>query len=343
MRKFLTFLIGFVGFFLIIVRTVSAQTETPWGKLDAYAGFSEETETAVVVIMHPSRDLTEAIAAGAHHIRTEIDCQGEPVTGAVQDFKTGTLFLMFEHDCPTEPKTGAFIWEENGSEKRLELKFGETDTDAATVITPTKPAENLAGKKIQIDSDNGKRTLIFKRYVLSLWDMKVWINGAYINIPRPNGAPVKPFDIEVVCGGTPVASKASQYDKTENAFVFRVDCTSEPSAIYVVYQKDGRNRREMIYGSEVDPADSDAGLSYVFRNLSPVDPDVYNELRKSGPITNGTCQIKIGMGEKWFGPHDTFGHPGTYKRLVFGENGSSSVTFDSGFVYTLRINTGIAI
>ncbi len=289
MKKLYIFLISLFGFVLSSAWTASAQNETPWGKLDIYSGFNEDTQTAVVIIMNPSDALTEAIVNQTHNIRTEVRCNGAAVTGTIPNVKTGALFLTFEHDCASEPKTGAFIWEENGSEKRLELRFGENDTDAATVIVPTESAEKSEGKKIQIDSDNGQRTLTFKRYVLSLWDMKVWIDGAYENIPMANGAPVKPFDIEAVCDGKTVASKASQYDKTENAFVFRADCVSDPSAIYVVYQKDGKSVREAIYGAaSVSTPPLGGNSDYVFRNVDPSYRDAYDKLRESEPIANGT-------------------------------------------------------
>ena len=288
MKKLYIFLISLFGFVLSSAWTASAQNETPWGRLDIYSGFNEDTRTAVVIIMNPSDALTEAIANQTHNIRTEVRCNGAAVTGTIPDVKSGALFLTFEHDCAAEPKTGAFIWEENGSEKRLELSFGEKDTDAATVIVPTESAEKPEGKKIQIDSDNGQRTLTFKRYVLSLWDMKVWIDGTYENIPMANGAPVKPFDIEAVCGGKTVASKASQYDKTENAFVFRADCVSDPSAIYVVYQKDGKSVREAIYGADTDAPPLGGNSDYVFRNVDPAYKDALEALRGGDPIANGT-------------------------------------------------------
>ena len=255
--------------------------------------------------MNPSDALTEAIVSQTHNIRTEVRCNGTAVTGTIPDVKTGALFLTFEHDCAAEPKTGPFIWEENGSEKRLELRFGENDTDAATVIVPTESAEKSEGKKIQIDSDNGKRALTFNRYVLSMWDMKVWIDGAYENIPMEDGAPVKPFDIEAVCDGKTVASKASQYDKTENTFVFRVDCTGAPSEIYVVYMKNGKPQRTMIYGRRADAGNqvetepsggneensavfSDAPAAYAFENVDSNYREVYDELLKGERIQNGT-------------------------------------------------------
>ncbi len=304
MKKILFWIVFFVFAAVVSGSPVLAQSETPWGNLEIYSGFNKGT--AVVLILNPERALTQAIIDKTHSIGTEVICDGKNVKGTIENVKPGNLFLTFEHECSTEPQSGFFIWEENGVENRLELKFGEKDTDAATVIVPEKTAqEEPEGMKIQIDSDNGKRTLDFNRYVLSQWDMKVWINGAYENIPKEDGAPVKPFDIEAVCDGETVASKASQYDKTENTFVFRVDCTGAPSEIYVVYMKNGKPQRTMIYGRRADAGNqvetepsggneensavfSDAPAAYAFENVDSNYREVYDELLKGERIQNGT-------------------------------------------------------
>ena len=304
MKKIVFWIAFFVSAAVVSGSPVLAQSETPWGNLDIYSGFN--TGTAVVLILNPDPALTQAIIDKTHSIGTEVICDGKNVKGTIKNVKPGDMFLAFEHECSTEPQSGFFSWEENGVESRLELKFGEKDTDAATVIASVETdPEQPEGMKIQIDSDNGKRALTFNRYVLSMWDMKVWIDGAYENIPMEDGAPVKPFDIEAVCDGKTVASKASQYDKTENTFVFRVDCTGAPSEIYVVYMKNGKPQRTMIYGRRADARNqvetepsggneensavfSDAPAAYAFENVDSNYREVYDELLKGERIQNGT-------------------------------------------------------
>lgn len=49
-------------------------------------------------------------------------------------------------------------------------------------------------------------------------------------------------------------------------------------------------------------------------------------------------QIKLGVGEKWFGVKDAFGDIGNYEVMTY-EDGSDKILLDAGYIYTLNINT----
>lgn len=58
----------------------------------------------------------------------------------------------------------------------------------------------------------------------------------------------------------------------------------------------------------------------------------------STKLPSGVYTIKLGTGENWYGPLEAFGDYGYYQTLLFGE-GITEVTLESGYEYTLTINT----
>ncbi len=58
-------------------------------------------------------------------------------------------------------------------------------------------------------------------------------------------------------------------------------------------------------------------------------------------IPGGTYIVKMGVGENWFGVEDAFGSKGTYQTMLF-DGGAETVTLQSGYEYTLTINTSVS-
>ena len=56
-------------------------------------------------------------------------------------------------------------------------------------------------------------------------------------------------------------------------------------------------------------------------------------------IPPGTYVIKDGSGTDWFGMKEAFGREGYYETMTFGDDDSEEVQLDSGYAYTITINT----
>ena len=54
-------------------------------------------------------------------------------------------------------------------------------------------------------------------------------------------------------------------------------------------------------------------------------------------LPGGSYTIKDGTGKTWYGPDDSFGSAGDYEVMTF-DGGSSLVTLDSGYAYTITVN-----
>lgn len=60
----------------------------------------------------------------------------------------------------------------------------------------------------------------------------------------------------------------------------------------------------------------------------------------STDLPEGTYVVKAGVGKTWYGTRDAFGSAGHYEKLTF-ENNATETVFETGYQYTLIINTSI--
>lgn len=249
-------------------------------------------------LLDPGRMSAKAICAG-----TEVAAQ--PFSEKVENGRKIESSMVF---CANLPEAIAVsLTDADGNSETIYLIGSETDFESASTepeIPPT-PASGMNTEAFTISTDAGDRELWLLDVYRTDSATEIVLHGKYENLTFEDGKPVKPFDIEVLCGSKRIESGKLRYDTRLGSYIFTVDCGETANEIVLTYTKDGNPQRKAIYnreeaGFEMDPggesdaisfnetASSNSNLDYVLAHVDPSYKDALAALRSGDPIANGT-------------------------------------------------------
>ena len=249
--------------------------------------------------LDPERMAAKAVCNGnevsANPFSEEIDGQKEILSSAVA--------------CSSLPEAIAVtMTDTDGNSETIFLIGSESDFKPAAPEPeiPPSPAPWINTEEFAIQTDAGERKLWLLEVYRTGDATEVVLYGKYENLDFDGDTPIKPFDIEVLCGNRLVKSGKLRYDFYSGSFIFTVDCVETANEIVLTYTKDGAQQRKVIYNREeagfgFDPGgiESDAitedepvsyggDLDYVLAHVDPAYKDALEALRSGDPIANGT-------------------------------------------------------